>query len=388
MISEAADRRIDFGRAERVICVGQVIGTFDLGGAQRLAYNLAVGLAEMGLRSFAIATRSAGLFAQSPPPAVGVVELKAKRDSAITMLRGACRLRSLIRRERIDLLHVHGLNCLTFTVLSTRAMRRRPSIVFTWQDSESVLTQTGWRRRLIIWALRKCASVSGSSRAVAVKLVKGAGLSNVSVFHGGVPVTACQDSLLKALPRPLVIVWLGRLVPPKDPQTLIYAAARLKAEGLQFQVYVIGAPESSTHGYQVETRALIERLGLSDVVHMLGYVPDEQLKELMLSASIGVQTSHTEGLSIALMEQMMRGLAIVATDVGDTSVALQDGGCGLLIPPKNVDRLAGGLRQVLTDSELREHLGRAARQRALECYSWQRMAERAAAQYHQITEAT
>lgn len=372
------DSKIVLDGSTRQICTAQVIGTFGGGGAQRLAYNLAVGLAQQGMHSVAIALRAEGNYGEAAGRDIKLVAFGADARKPLSLIRAFFGLRRLIRQERIDLLHVHGAPSLPFVVLATRVLQRKPRLVFTWQDSESVLEKKGWRKRLMVWALRRCDAVSGSSQVVAQKLRDRAGLKQVGVFHGGVPI--CPEPEIKGTSSPL-IVWLGRIVPSKDPQILIRVAARLQAEALQFSVCIVGKPIPSTVWYMDETQALIEKLGLGDVVSAPGFVPDDELQKIMGRAEISVQTSHTEGMSIALMEHMMSGLAIVATDVGDTTAAVEDGVSGIVIPPNDEQRLTDALRRLLTNPRLRMQFAAAARQRAVDYFSTRAMVGRAAKQY-------
>ena len=359
--------------------VVQVIGTFGGGGAQRLAFNLAHGLAELGMRSYAIALREGGIYSDTCDTKVKLFVLNAKAGDLLSNARAFFNLRALLKKERIEVVHVHGTSSLPFIVLATRCMQVCPRIVFTWQDSESVLDQSGWKKSLLIWALHRCDAVSGSSRLVAQKLQERARLPHVGVFHGGVPV--CRMPSRKTSTASPMIIWLGRIVPPKDPQILIHAAAQLRDEGFQFSVCLIGKPIASTVWYLEETEALIEKLQLQDVVNLLGFLSDEELQEKMIQADISVQTSHTEGLSIALMEHMMSGLAIIATDVGDTAIAIEDGISGIIIPPKDIKRLTDALKNLLSNHTFRIQLASAAHNRAVESYSIHAMAQNALNEY-------
>jgi glycosyltransferase involved in cell wall biosynthesis len=358
--------------------VAQVIGTFGGGGAQRMAYNLAVGLAAQGAYSLAIALKTEGNFANAAGDEIRIVALGADRLKPLSIIKAFRGLRRLIREERLDVLHAHGAPSLPMVVLALLGLRPKPKLAFTWHDSESVLTHRGWRRWLMVWALKRCNSVTGSSRAVAEKLAAGARLQGVGVFHGGVPGRPIPTRHATASP---LILWLGRVVPSKDPVILIRAAARLKSEGLRFSVCVAGSPIEHTGWYMAEVKALIDRLGLVDVVSTPGFVVGDELQNLLSTAEIAVQTSHTEGLSIALLEQMMSGLAIVATDVGDTESAIENGISGLLVPPKDEDALADALRRLLSDLVQRQRIAEAAREHAVEYYSIQAMASRALETY-------
>lgn len=366
----------------RNLSTAQIIGTFSGGGAQRLAYNLALGLAEQGVRSYALALRAAGTYAEACDSRVQLISLGTDTTAPKSYVCALFRLRKLINQERIDVVHIHGTFSLPFVILATRFMQGKPKIVFTWQDSESVLDTPGWKQRLMIWALRQCDAVSGSSRIVAQKLHQRTKIAQVNVFHGGVPI--CQLPNKKEYASPPMIIWLGRIVPSKDPQILIRAAANLRDEGIQFSVSIIGKPIASTAWYMDETKKLIEKLQLQDRVKVLGFLPDDELVRIMHQAEISVQTSHSEGMSIALMEHMMFGLSIVATDVGDTAVAIEDNISGIIIPSKDEEKLTGALRRLLMDVGLRKQLALSARHSAVEHFSIQAMVNRAAIEYQAL----
>jgi glycosyltransferase involved in cell wall biosynthesis len=80
---------------------------------------------------------------------------------------------------------------------------------------------------------------------------------------------------------------------------------------------------------------------------------------------------------MAVLEAMAHGVCVVASDVGGIPELVTDGRSGLLVPPDDVDALADVMRRVLTDRDLRERLGAAARQRVLADYDvdvvWRRL---------------
>lgn len=359
--------------SESETLVAQVVGSLGWGGVERMALNLAVALAHKGVPSLAVAVRKAEVASDDLPGAVTICELRAGRG-AVPALWAMLRLRQLIKRENIGVLHVHGSGCLPLVVLATRAMRPRPKIVFAWQDSGQVLPKGGLTRRLAIWSAQRCDVLVGSSQQVADRLREGVGAERVGVLHAGVPARDVVKGPSSDLP---LVFWCGRIVPPKDPLILAGVAAKLRSEGLRFQVCVAGKPAARTEWYWQELRSLVESSRLQDTVLTPGYVPDDRMYALMDQAEIGVQTSHTEGLSLALLEQMMAGLAIVATNVGDTAQAIEHEKTGLLIPPKNEEALAAALRRLLTDVPLRRRLGAAARERALARFSLSAMAHQA-----------
>lgn len=360
------------------IAAAQVIGSFAGGGAERLAYNLAVGLGALGARSYAVALRTAGL-PERPPPDVEVVELLATPRDRRAALAGMARLRRLVVAERINVVHVHGLVSLPFCALALLGVRPRPRLLFTWHGAEGVLR--GRRDRLLRWALSRCDRVYAPSRAVARELNERAPVRRpASVFRNGVddpgPAEVRWRPVLESEPA---IVWAARVVPTKDPQTLLRALGTLRREGLRFRAVLAGSAPVRMQWYADRTREMVREEGLEGLVEMPGWVRDTAA--LFRSGSIAVQSSTTEGLSLALLEQMMAGLAVVATDVGDTCEAVIDGSTGLLVPHSDELALTCALRRLLTRPELRDRLGRAAREYALSEFSIARMAERAVEEY-------
>jgi len=377
----------------------QLIGSFQGGGAQRLALNLAEALAAKGHRSVAVALRHAGAFAEADKPAgVEVRALNASRDSRASILRAARDLRRLLGEHNAAVVHVHGSGCIIVAALATRAWRKRPRLVFTWHDSGSVVGGRGLKRAMTRWALRRCDALYGSSRDVADRLTAAVGGKVAAgVFVNAVPdrplTAAFDDSAAKML-------WMGRLVPVKDPELMLRALARIRADhpsseppapgapaaplahpGPAFECILAGAALPHGKAFEQQCRDLHASLGLNGSVTMPGWVDDTP--GLLARCNVGVQSSRSEGLSMALLEQMMAGLAVVATNVGDTSRAVEHERTGLLVPAGDETALAAALQRVATDAALRRGLGAAARERAQAEFSLFAMADRAVTAYRQ-----
>ena len=79
--------------------------------------------------------------------------------------------------------------------------------------------------------------------------------------------------------------------------------------------------------------------------------------------------SHFEGLPMSVIEAMLTGLPVVATDVRGPREQVVDGETGFLVPPFEVRPLAEALRRLVADPALRARMGEAGRARALERYT-------------------
>ncbi|MFK7960962.1 MAG: glycosyltransferase family 4 protein [Phycisphaerales bacterium] len=355
----------------------QLIGRLGRGGAQRVACVLAAGIAETGARSAAVALLAGGdAEAEGAAPAE-IHCLGAERGNPATVLRAAARLRRMIVREGVRAVHVHGRDCLPVAVLATRGLgSRRPVLAFTWHDSTSVLGGGRAALALARASLARCDLIYGSSASVAERLGARAGLDTVSSFRNGVPIRPETTGLTA---DPPLIVWLGRLVPEKDPEAFLEAIGALHASGRRVRAVLGGESPSRDGRYRGELEARAASMGLADVIRLPGWIDDPDA--ILRDAAITVQTSRSEGLSMALLEQMMNGLAIVATDVGDTGEVIQPEETGLLVPAEDPAALVAALERVVDDVALRERLGSTARAIAVEELSTVAMARRALEAY-------
>jgi glycosyltransferase involved in cell wall biosynthesis len=136
-----------------------------------------------------------------------------------------------------------------------------------------------------------------------------------------------------------LMLGVGRLSPQKAFGDLIDAAGRAAASlpGLVVAIAGEGADRP-------ELEARIEAAGLGRVVRLLGLRTD--IGPLMAAADALVMSSHWEGLPLVVLEAMVRGLPVVATEVGDVPSVLRapDGETlGVLVPPGRPERIASAL---------------------------------------------
>lgn len=353
--------------------IGQVMRSFGSGGAQRSAINLALGLAELGHDSRILALGEPGGFARQvadriPCDALGMT-------GRIQAVVGITRLRRIILERKFDVLHIHGsgvLPVVASALLGTTSSP--PALHFTWHDSGAVLGGSWLKARMTRWAMDRCSSVSGSSAAVATRLQSAWGRGGVDILRNGVPDGGALGAPAEAVPT---VVWAARIVPEKRPEWFIRTAAAARRTGLPGRFILAGAPLPRHQAYFDHVKALAHQLG--DPVEFAGWVEHPEL--LYRGAAIGVQTSETEGLSMVLLEQMMAGLAIVATAVGDTASALDQGRGGRLIAADDEVGFTAAVLDLLADAGQRTQFAAAARQRAVQEYSCRAMAARCLNRY-------
>jgi glycosyltransferase involved in cell wall biosynthesis len=151
----------------------------------------------------------------------------------------------------------------------------------------------------------------------------------------------------------LLVGMVGRLVPIKDPETMLRAFALVPDAHLA----VIGDGE-----LRERTEALARQLGIADRVHHLGWRFD--MPAVLADLDLVALSSRNEGTPLTIIEAAACGVPAVATDVGGVASVVRDGATGLLVPPEDPVALAAALGELLGDEARRRELGHAARDAA------------------------
>ncbi len=160
------------------------------------------------------------------------------------------------------------------------------------------------------------------------------------------------------------LLFMGRLKKYKRVDLIVEAVSVLARSGLDVELQIGG------DGDQLRPlQAQIKRLGIEDRVRMLGFVSEEQKRQLLQSTWVHVLTSPKEGWGISNLEAAACGTPSVASDSPGLRESLVDGQTGLLVPHGDVHALAAALGTLLRDADLRASMGRHARTFA-ETFSW------------------
>jgi glycosyltransferase involved in cell wall biosynthesis len=178
---------------------------------------------------------------------------------------------------------------------------------------------------------------------------------------------ALRETLDVGFMRPL---WVSaaRFEADRGQVTLLEAAAELERRGVRFVVAFAG---------QGPTRAaLVDRaaaLGVERSVRFVG--PEIELDVLLRAADGFVSTAWSDGIPNALLEAMARERPVVATDVGGICDVVEDGLTGLVVPPGQVEALAGALHMLATHPEQARRVGEQGAHRVLATCTWPRVIE-------------
>jgi glycosyltransferase involved in cell wall biosynthesis len=180
---------------------------------------------------------------------------------------------------------------------------------------------------------------------------------------------------------PLQVLFLGWIEREKGIFELLECARRLSqtAEVPAFKIVIAGDGSATA-----DVRRELEDPQLARIVELTGWIDSAAKVERLRSAHLLVLPSYMEGMPNALIEAMAAGLPVVATDVGAVTDIVSDGVNGLVIPPRNADRLAKALRELLVDARLRERMGRAGWHIAKDSFSAERAVDQIVALAHVV----
>lgn len=351
--------------------VAQLIETDGPGGAEHVVAELSRALQAGGAETTAfLPAHGEGWLAwQLEGSGVALESFQINRPFAPEVVRS---LAETFKARRISIAHSHEFSMAVYGSWAAR-LAGIPH-VFTMHGGRYYAGKL--RRRL---ALRSAVALSRATVGVSTSVTKalshdlGLRLSRLLMIPNGVryerPSSVTLRDELGLGPEARLVLAIGNLYAVKGHQYLIDALDLLSERHPTVHVAIAGRGD-----LEEPLRARARAYRLTQRVHLLGLRPD--VPSLMAAADLFVLPSLSEGLPLALLEAMFAGLPIVATDVGDVGIALDQGAAGVLVPPANAEALAAALGGILDDPDRAQALGSAAAARAAAEYDISRMVTR------------
>lgn len=161
-----------------------------------------------------------------------------------------------------------------------------------------------------------------------------------------------DEKQLLNIKEPKSLLWAGRLIKYKHPELALLVAERLKKEGFDFSLKIIGTGEMRD-----ELQKQITEKGLNDCVIMLGALTPKEVREKMEKSEIFLFTSdRREGWGAVLNEAMNSGCAVVAdSEIGAVPYLIDQGIDGMIY--KDIESLYKSVVNLLSDSNKRHEMG-------------------------------
>ncbi len=228
----------------------------------------------------------------------------------------------------------------------------------------------------------------------------------VQVVHNGIdtalwtPATEQTDAeILRGHgidPDRPTVAFVGRVTRQKGVPYLLRAAAELD-RGVQL-VLCVGAPDTPELAAEVSDLIAGLQANRDGVVVIEGMLPRRDVMAVLSQATVFACPSIYEPLGIVNLEAMACGTAVVASATGGIPEVVQDGQTGLLVPLEQVtdgtgtpvdetrfvQDFAAALETALDDPDRAAQMGRAGRQRAIDHFSWDAIADRTLEVYRSV----
>jgi glycosyltransferase involved in cell wall biosynthesis/capsular polysaccharide biosynthesis protein len=315
----------------------------------------------------------------TPPPALRVIEGDGTR-------RGCSRaLRTALDLGPYDVVHVHAPASGVLTLATyLRTRRSRRNLVFTVHNS-----WPNFRRRnrlFLYWILAlfpvvvTCGESARDSLPRSVRLLFG---RRIGVVQNGVDldrVDRCRagqdsdgepgndgDPGSDQAPGSdgLEVVSVNRLIPLKDPYTLLDAFARSAVDHDRDRLVLVG--DGMLHQ---EISSALEESGLTRKVRLTGLVQRDEVYRIVSRAQLFVSSSKGEGLPVSVLEAMACGCPVVLSDIAPhREIARLAPGIALFRPGDVMGLVAELTRMRALDPDARRALGEQARQCVVEHFS-------------------
>ena len=331
-----------------------LIETGGPGGAETVFRNLVTGLPPDRWRSVPVIPVVGWLHESLLQAGVRPIVLDGDRENTTRLL---LRLRALLSRCNIDLVHAHLLGSAVYASLA--AFSTRIPVVCTFHglpDIEQSGVLLGIKLRVISRSRNRIVFVSNALRDSV--------LSNhslperrVRVVHNGIDLktptlTGTERAELGATTDEFLVGAVGNLRPAKDYGTLLKATAIARKSGCPIRTVIVG----EGHGeLQDELIRLRSALGLDEIVSFTGFRSD--VPRLLSALDAFVLSSSTEGFSLSTVEALWLGKPVVVTRSGGPEEIVRHEITGLLVPARDPGALADGILRLYRNPRLAKAMG-------------------------------
>lgn len=301
-----------------------------------------------------------------------------KGVNPVLELRALWRLFRLYRAERPELAHHFTIKCVLYGGIAARSAGVR-AIISSVTGLGHVFITDSWRNRLLrpiisllyrhVFRRSQIIFQNSDDRSDFLRLalldegrthlIRGSGV-DTDIFR---PAGDAQSS------RPPTILMVARLLREKGVQEFVEAATVVRKRFPRARFLVAGDSDPGNPS-SIRPEVIAEWREKGDV-NFLGHRPD--IRDLTRSADLAVLPSYREGMPKSLLEAAACGLPLVATDVPGCREIVSHGVNGLLVPPRDSQRLADAIVELLGDRDRREAMGKRSREMACESFSQDRV---------------
>ncbi len=324
--------------------VMQMIDSLSIGGAERVSVNYANAISEQGYQSFHCTTREEGMLKEFLNNEVGQFFMQKK---SLFDFSSYLRLIRYIKENRISLIHAHSSSF--FTAIIAKLFT---GVKIVWHDHYGKSENINERP---IFAL-KIGSLFFSYVISVNKILSQWAEDKLLINKEKIEYVPNYADLKFDDTVPDIpgvggkrIVLLANLRPQKDHLTMLKAYKRIIEDGYtDWHLLFVGRDWEDDYSNRI--KGYISTNSMGDYVSVLGGRSDTA--QILKHCDIGVLSSESEGLPVALLEYGLASLAVVCTDVGECSAVLDGGKVGELVQAKDSSALYQAVRTLVDDKAL------------------------------------
>ena len=320
----------------------QLIDSLRPGGAERMAVNTANSLEPFVNGSFICCTRQEGLLKEELKPEVGYLFLDKKSSLDPKAI---LKLTRYIRKNKINIIHAHGTSWFLGVL-----MKLSNEVKIVWHDhyGESEILEAR-----SITVLKPFSGYFDGIISVNIVLKRWAKktLRTESVIHLNNFIV--ENGIKRPSPRlkgeinSFKIICVGNIRPQKDHLNLLRAFEIAATSNRMISLHLIGEDPGTAY-----SKAVLEKIASSVAAdRIFFYGTQKNISKILEKADLGILSSRSEGMPLALLEYGMAALPVVCTNVGQIPEVV--GNAGILVDPNNSEELAQAILSFAENNELR-----------------------------------
>ena len=338
----------------------QIIDSLEAGGAERMAVNYANALVSNIEFSGLVATRKEGPLLNQMDKKVGYLFLNKK--SAID-IKALLKLRQFVRQNRVEAVQSHS----TSVFLAAMLKLTLPSIKLIWHDhygdSEFLDKRPTLGLRIMLSFFKGIIVVNQKLKIWAKQQLHFENVIYLPNFPSNEKEVSKQ-TVLKGIQGKRILS-LANLRLQKNHFLLLEVVKKVKMSHPEWSFHLVGKDFEDDYSRQIKD--LIVKFELENTVFLYGSKQDVQ--NILEQATIGILTSQSEGLPLALLEYGRQKKAVVVTNVGEISLLIQNGLNGLLVASGDVASFYESIVQLMENDVLQTNFGNALHQTIMGQYA-------------------
>jgi len=288
------------------------------------------------------------------------------------------KLREFLKREKVDVLSTHYY---IDNLLISRLCRKL--------HIPTIFRFPGIKCKSIRWVLMAKYATPTLYLANSINTAKRAemwlGIKIDGIVYPGVDIATFNpnvDPIIKNENDEFKVLFVGRLEPGKGVDILLKAIKELIKRKYKIKAYLIG---DGVLGNDIKQE--IRALNIDQHVVMLGAIPNKDIPRYLVSCDIFCLPTIHEGFSVAVIEAMACGKAVVCTRLDSTLEQITDGKDGLLFNKGDYKDLANKIEYLYNNEDVRKRLGKHARKKVIKKFTWDKSAKRMEVFYEMATES-